>query len=507
MKIWPIIILGLGVAGTGARYQERKDLSAQQGETKVEVTAVARDLDQPWELVWGPDRHIWFTEHAGKISRLNPETGKKEVLISIKDVLRLTTPGLMGLALHPDFRKNPYVFTDYTFRRDSTHNGLRLVRYTYRNGGLHDPKVLLEMPASRGHSGSRLVISPDRKLMFATGDAAVLTNAQSLSSLAGKVLRLNLDGSVPADNPIKGSYVWSWGHRNPQGLVYGKNGLLYSAEHGDAVEDELNLIEPLQNYGWPKVEGFCDQPKEAAFCDSVKITPPIKAWTPVIAPAGIDYYAADAIPEWKHSILLVTLKDADLRVLKLDPSGKKITGETIYFDKQYGRLRDLCISPEGDVYLSTSNRDWNPGPGFPVDGDDRIIRVRKKKTGVLLASLSGMATSPVSLNDPAGKKLYVQYCASCHKEDGKGIEGVFPALSGSPVVTGAKARLVQVLLQGISEDSETFKKAYDQPMPSFGFLPDSEIADIGTYIRTGLGNEKDRILVRDIVPLRQDMKK
>lgn len=502
MKIWLVVVSGLLFAWLGKETEKKKD-NGVLASTQVEVSTVIKDLDQPWEISWGPDNHIWFTEHAGSISRMDPVTGKRVVLITIPDVVRLTTPGLMGLAFHPDFKKNHYLYTNYTFRNTDSVIWTRLVRYTYTGGKLLAPKVLLEIPANRGHTGSRLTISPDRKLMYATGDAAVFTNAQSLTSLNGKVLRLNLDGSVPEDNPIKGSYIWTWGHRNIQGLTYGKNGLLYSSEHGDAVEDELNIIEPMQNYGWPRVEGYCDQPKEKLFCDSVKVTPPLRAWTPVIAPAGLDYYGSTKIPEWTNSLLQVTLKDSDLRVLKLDPTGRKVLEETIYFDKKYGRIRDVCVSPEGDVYLSTSNRDWNPGVGFPVEGDDRIIRIRKKKGGADLISLSGPAKETTVANEPAGKKLYTQYCSSCHKEDGKGVAGVFPALAGSPVVNGAKPVLIRVLLEGISEENQPVKKSFDQSMPSFQFLKDHDIAYLANYIRTQFGNNQDRILPQHVTAARE----
>ncbi|WP_229253011.1 PQQ-dependent sugar dehydrogenase [Dyadobacter helix] len=470
----------------------------------VEVSTLLSGLDVPWDLCWGPDNQIWYTEQAGKISRLDPGTGKSELLVHIPDVLRLTTPGLMSLAFHPDFKRQPYLFTNYTYRKDSLTIATKLVRYTYSKGKLSAPVILLEIPGHKGHNGSRIVISPDHKIMYATGDAVTITNAQSLASLNGKVLRLNLDGTVPADNPIKGSAVWSWGHRNIQGLVYSPKGILFSSEHGDATDDELNKILPGNNYGWPKVEGYCDQPREKQCCDSARITPPLMAWTPTIAPAGIAFYGSHAIPEWQGCLLMTTLKEADLRVLKPDEKGDKIISERIYLDQQYGRLRDVCVSPTGDVYVSTSNRDWNPGKGFPTQGDDRILRIRRKNGGIKLADLSGPVASARPAHEPAGKALYHQYCSSCHKEDGKGVAGVFPSLAGSPHVKGDKPVLLRIILGGISPAKQNASGKYDQQMPAFLFLKDEDIADIATYIRAGFENDSERVMPREVSKARQD---
>jgi glucose/arabinose dehydrogenase/mono/diheme cytochrome c family protein len=454
---------------------------------QLEVTSVISGLNVPWEITWGPDNWIWMTEQSGTICRVNPNTGEKKVLVTIPDVLRLRTLGLLGLAFHPDFKKTPFLYTDYTFRKDSVTIATKLVRYTYKNGLLVNPKILLEVAGHTGHNGSRITISPDRKIMFATGDAITITNAQSLTSPNGKVLRLNLDGSIPADNPIKGSPIWSWGHRNIQGLVYGPNGILYSSEHGDASDDEVNIIQKGLNYGWPRVEGFCDTPKEKAFCDSVKVTEPVKAWTPTIAPAGIDFYTGATFPEWKNSLLLTTLKEADLRVLKLDKSGKQIIAEHIILDGEYGRLRDVCIAPNGDIYVSTSNRDWNPGTGFPKKNDDHLLRIRRSKKP------AQTSTKPI-----AKTELYQLYCASCHKEDGTGIPGTFPPLKGTEQVNGSHDTLLKIMLKGLSGPIIVNGEEYDQQMPGFAFLSDSDLATIATYIRSNFGNKSPAVTPADV---------
>jgi glucose/arabinose dehydrogenase/cytochrome c553 len=500
-----LIISGLLLfSGRGLKPVERgTGPTVSADSTRIEVTTVATGLDVPWEMAWGPDKRIWFTEQGGTISSLNPQTGEKKELLKIKEVLRLRSLGLLGMAFHPDFGKSPFVYVDYTSKKISGKDSVivcKLVRYTFKNNALISPKVLLEIPGNTGHNGSRITISPDRKIMFATGDAVTTTNAQDIHSLNGKVLRINLDGSIPADNPIKSSLVWSRGHRNIQGLVYGPNGILYSSEHGDASDDELNIIQKGKNYGWIRVQGYCDEPKEKAFCDSVQVTEPIKAWTPTIAPAGIDFYNSDAIPEWKNAILLTTLKDNDLRVLKLDRSGKKIQSEKIYFDKVYGRIRDLCVAPNGDIYISTSNRDWNPAPGFPKETDDRILRISRSKTGQTLASAS---LSETNNTDQAGKKIYSQYCASCHKPDGMGIPGTFPPLRGAEQVAGIKTGLLNIIINGLQGAIKVNGKLYDQHMPAFGFLSDQDIAAVSTYVRMNFGGQTEGITASEVAAVRK----
>ncbi|MNY08298.1 Quinoprotein glucose dehydrogenase B precursor [compost metagenome] len=319
------------------------------------------------------------------------------------------------------------------------------------------------------------------------------------------MLRINIDGTIPKDNPFAGSLVWSAGHRNPQGLVFTRQGTLFSSEHGDAIGDELNLIKKGGNYGWPHVEGFCDTEKEKAFSKTNPVTEPVKSWTPVIAPAGIAYYGnSSAIAEWKNSILLVTLKTQSLRVLKLNEAGTEVQSERIYLDHEFGRLRGICVSPGGDVYVSTSNRDWNPGEGYPKKEDDRIIKLFQSKG---ISSSGFTAKKMVKPRLSAGKVVYSNYCASCHKSDGAGITGVFPSLKGTVQVLGDKEKLIKIMLKGISGPLTIKGRRYDQQMPAFGFLSDQEIAYVATYVRTHFGNNASSINEADVAKVRAESKK
>jgi hypothetical protein len=184
---------------------------------------------------------------------------------------------------------------------------------------------------------------------------------------------MNLDGTIPEDNPFPESYIWSYGHRNPQGLVFTNEGKLYSSEHGPSNDDEVNLIMKGENYGWPDVEGFCDEGSEEAFCTENAVIEPLVAWTPTLAVAGLDFYPYDLIPSLQNQLLLVSLRTGKLVSLSLSEEGNAVIKEDTWINGELGRLRDLCVAPDGRIFISTSNKD---GRGNPKPGDDKIIEVK-----------------------------------------------------------------------------------------------------------------------------------
>ncbi len=342
------------------------------GATQVDTHSVATGLDTPWEILWGPDDHIWMTERYGRVSRLNPETGTQQTLVHIEQVHEQGESGLLGMALHPDFENNPYVYLVYNYLSGSAIQE-RVVRYTYGDQALTSPQVLLEgIDGSSIHNGSRVVVDSLERLYFTTGDARNTASAQDLNSLNGKILRMNLDGSIPEGNPFQNSYVYTYGHRNPQGLVISPDGIIYSSEHGPASDDEMNIIEKGRNYGWPDVMGYCDEASETAFCEDHNVKEPIAAWTPTLAVAGTDFYNHQAIPEWSNSLLMTTLKESELVQLKISNDGKEVEEERVWLDEWFGRLRDVAVAPDGRVFIAVSNRD---GRGDPRPGDDRIVEL------------------------------------------------------------------------------------------------------------------------------------
>lgn len=332
-------------------------------DVELKTRTVTTGLSHIWEMVYGPDQQIWITERSGKISRVDPQSGSVTSIYTIPDVTATGEGGLLGMVLHPDFSTNPYVYVVYNYGNPYKE---KVVRFTYGNGTLTGPLVLLDqIPAASIHNGSRLLITADQKLLISTGDASVARDAQNMSSLAGKILRINLDGSVPADNPVAGSRVWSLGHRNVQGLVAAK-GKLYASEHGANSDDEINLIAKGRNYGWPNVQGYCNETGEKTFCGSNNVAEPLHTWTPTIATCGLTYYDSAFIPQWRNSLLLVSLKGSRLTQLQLNENGDQITSTKDFFLNDFGRLRSICQSPDGKVYIGSSNGQ-----------NDKIIEITK----------------------------------------------------------------------------------------------------------------------------------
>jgi len=189
---------------------------------------------------------------------------------------------------------------------------------------------------------------------MSTGDASEQSLPQKTNTVNGKILRINLDGTIPADNPFPNNPVWSYGHRNPQGIIVA-NGIMYASEHGPSEEDEINIIEKGRNYGWPEVTGPCKE-RDKDFCALHNVKDPIwSSGNNTIAVCGLDYYNKEKIPQWKNSLLMVTLKNSSLRQLKLSDDHKTIVETKTWFAGEWGRLRDICISPDGKVYLCSSN--------------------------------------------------------------------------------------------------------------------------------------------------------
>lgn len=503
----------------------------QLDSTRLLVSEVLRDLDEPWEVTWGRDEHLWFTEKKGNVMRMNPMTKKVKMILNIPEVHTGRTTGLLGMVLHPDFKQDPWVYVHYTytdstvsdqFSRSGHPNYIRskVVRYKYffQEDTLKDPEIILpDIPGNSSHNGSRLTISEDNKLLFVIGEVAISKNAQTQSVLPGKVLRLNLDGSVPSDNPILGSYFYTMGHRNPQGLV-AANGKIYSSEHGPNNDDEINLIKPGENYGWPFVEGYCDKENEMTFCDSVKVTEPIYTWTPTIAPAGLDFYSSSAIPEWTNNLMLATLKGQALWLFELDESGEKIVKERIYLQEQFGRLRDLCVSSSGDVYVVTSNTDWNVARygsmynNIPKDGNDRILKISviQDESSEILDGLKVFtkARKPIKMEvqdrmSIPGAVEYRDNCSSCHGRRGRGIPDFTPPLIGTSTVAD-KQKLIETTLFGMSGEIEVLGEKYNEIMPGFATgLTNQELAELLNYIRIVGNNLTDSVSVGEIDEIRK----
>ena len=336
------------------------DLAAQA----LRVETLIEGLDTPWAAAFAPDGRLFINERGGRISTWR--AGRLSAWAELP-VQETGEGGLLGLALDPGFESNGFVYVMYTYRGE---NGLanRIARLRDSAGRGTGEKIILDgIPAGNNHDGGRLAFGPDGKLYATTGDSYREDLAQDPASPAGKILRLERDGSAPADNPFPGSRVYSLGHRNPQGLAWQPgSGRLYATEHGPSGfqgsgQDEVNLIAAGKNYGWPRIRGD----ERAAGLEAPLVHSGRGAtW----APGGAAFPVGGP---WAGSLVFAGLRGRSLYRIELASDGSAGRLEAL-FAGSYGRLRDVVAGPDGALYLLTSNRD---GRGSPAAGDDRVLRL------------------------------------------------------------------------------------------------------------------------------------
>ena len=322
------------------------------------VQIIATHLQKPWALTFG-DGKIFFTEKVGKLRVVDNGMLVNESVADFR-VADISDAGLLGITTHPDFTKNHFIYVYYTYKEgDKLWN--KVLRITESSDKIVDAKVILDkIPGAEFDDGGVIKFGPDKKLYIGTGDATDENAAQDLTSLAGKILRLNDDGSIPSDNPIPNSPVYSLGHRDPQGLAWDDQGNLYETEEGPTKNDEINLIKANKNYGWPNQE--CSGSKEyqsALNCYNISIEP-----------AGIAYYGSGSL-DFKNSMILATLRGNILYQLPI--SNGNVTSQKIILDG-LGRIREVGVGPDDYLYILTGNTD---GQGFPDKNDDKLLRVVK----------------------------------------------------------------------------------------------------------------------------------
>jgi len=380
--------------------------------TVLEQSDLVTGITRPWEILWGPDDYIWATCRNGAVLHIDPVTG------NYTTILNLTVsnngsgePGLLGMALHPDFINTPKVFLVYNYSQGNTIKE-RLSSFDWDGTSLSNEAYLINnIPGNQIHNGARLVISPDGKIMMSTGDTGTGgALSQDLSSNNGKILRINLDGSIPDDNPNPSSYVWSFGHRNGQGLCYGPTGILYESEHGQNNSDELNIIEPNRNYGWPTVQGACNTSAENTFCNANNVKVPIAEWSPCVAVNGLEYYNHPAIPEWQNCLIMGVMGGLNgtsssndrVSIIHLSEDGQNVISEDKLFSTLNQRFRDVCVNPNtGALYVALNGTQY-PGTtpnkiiSFTPQGNPLSI-VQKPTIGQSLNLFPNPATSSITI--------------------------------------------------------------------------------------------------------------
>ncbi|MEU4538293.1 PQQ-dependent sugar dehydrogenase [Streptosporangium sp. NPDC023825] len=313
-------------------------------------------LQVPWGLAFLPDGSALVSErNTARILRVRPGQTPTAVA-TVSGVSASGESGLLGIAVSPSYAQDGWVYAYFT----STAGDNRLVRLQL-TAPQTQTVIFSGVPGNTFHDGGRIAFGPDGMLYVATGDAGNTANAQNLNSLAGKILRMTPTGGVPADNPIAGSRVWTYGHRNVQGLAWDSQGRMYAAELGQNTRDEINQIVAGANYGWPTCEGTCTNPS---------FRNPIVTWTTAEAsPSGL---------AWANDTLFVAaLRGQRLWTVPLTGAGTPGT-PLAEFQSAYGRLRTVAVGPDGWLWVATSNRD---GRGTPVAQDDRIVRVPPAATG------------------------------------------------------------------------------------------------------------------------------
>ena len=450
--------------------------SVTPGTKQFQKKVLVSGLAAPWELTWGPDNMLWVTERTGKrVTRVNPATGEKSVAITIAEV---SAPGgqdgLMGMALHPELLKgtgNDYVYVIYSYQdktkpADPTvsdpkspyrylYGKVVRLRFDAKSGKLSDPVTLLAgLPMGDDHTGGRLKFGPDKKLYLTTGDQGhnqfgnfcyaiesqrmptqKEVSERNYEAYVGKSLRLNLDGSIPSDNPrLNGvvSHVFTYGHRNPQGLDIAPDGTIYSAEHGPKTDDEINILTSGSNYGWPHVAGLKDdkayvyarwadaknppcsklkyddihlpatvpQDRESSYKEPF-VNPLATMFTvptghnfqdkackgvdficwPTVGVSDVEYYESKGagIPGWDKVLLVTTLKRGSLYVLPLTPDGKRAAGRFTRYFQSENRFRDSAVSPDRKtIYIATD-------PGGLTGAADASTTAKMEDPGAILA--------------------------------------------------------------------------------------------------------------------------
>jgi glucose/arabinose dehydrogenase len=448
--------------------------------TPYRVEVLARNLHVPWAITFLPDRRIFFTERTGTVRVMHNDILLPESALTI-DVAQGNKMGMLGLVADPHFSDNHFLYLAYNYRLepfDPAHPQfrMRVARYREKQDKLLDPRTLIEdIPAWTNHTGGRMRFASDGTLYLTTGDANEPPRAQMLDTYNGKILRLNSDGSAPASNPYvhqDGVHpeIWSYGHRNPQGLDFQPGtGNILETEHGPLGGDEINWISPGHNYGWPVI----DHRRTHEGMET-----PLLEFSPSIAPGSASFYRGKTFPELYGNFLVACLRGEGLLRVELD--GQQVRKVSWLFHHTFGRIREVTESPEGYLYISTSQLD--PEEGYPRPGDDDDLLLRIVPATVRASGQPVYAPTPMVVEaqrlaralPPAGtvERVIAQRCAACH---GSRLKETMPQeiINNHWVYPMDDAALGNIVRNGIKEKG----------MPAARDLSDADVASLVAFLR------------------------
>jgi glucose/arabinose dehydrogenase len=323
------------------------------------IKILATGLKKPWALA-SADNRIFITEKEGDIRVIQSDELIPEPLATVR-AAKIYGGGLLGIAIHPDFMNNHFLYVYHTYS-DNDHLWNKVLRITESNNKIVDAVTIIDkIPGSQFYNGGVIKFGPDQKLYVATGLSEEFSHeAQNPLSLEGKILRLNDDGTIPQDNPLPNSLVLSLGHRDIQGIAWDKDGNMFASELGPTKSDEINIIRPGNNYGWPEQE--CGE--------NEKFTGPVMCYDPSIEPGGIVIYDGEHL-EYKNKLIMATLRGSNLYSLNVNENDLNSQKSIL---SGLGRIRDVMQGQDGYLYVITSNTD---GKGFPDKTDDKLLRILK----------------------------------------------------------------------------------------------------------------------------------
>ncbi|MFP4514970.1 MAG: PQQ-dependent sugar dehydrogenase [Parcubacteria group bacterium] len=339
-------------------YQNEEPLD-EEAETDMPVlSVVANNLETPWSIVKLPNGSFLLTEREGQI-RLIEANGNSEVIEVIDEARESGEGGLLGMTLHPQFEDNNLIYLYYTYQNEEAETINKVIRANYVDNSFTEIETIIDnIPGALYHNGGRIKFGPDNNLYITTGDAQTPAEAQDTEFLGGKILRLNENGDIVTDNPFDNE-VYSYGHRNPQGITWDNEGNLWATEHGRSATDELNLIRKGANYGWPIIVGSEER-------EGMK--------TPIIHSGVNETWAPSGAAYYNNNIFFVGLRGNTLYQANIED----IDNINIikHFENEFGRLRDVIVTDNGILYFISNNTD---GRGDPAENDDKLYRLDLKR--------------------------------------------------------------------------------------------------------------------------------